>query len=183
MIHSLASNLILTIVCLQGVQERMTLLQSDVLALPRPEHQLFDVIAGNNYSHFTFKTEDKMEQYLGIVFRSLQDEGILVLDCYGGPEAHGTSVEEVASYDVPIPGEEENASFDYVYEQATYDPNTKHQTVKVHFKFEDGSWIRDAFTYDWRVWDINELRAWCHTQPDIFTSPMCASDECTFACS
>jgi len=142
-----------------AVRNRVTLLQSDVLKLPKLEHPLFDVIAGNNYSHFTFKTESLMEEYLGIVYKSLNKEGILVLDCYGGPEAHGTSVEEVASYQIPVAGEEREVGFDYVYEQASYDPVTKHQTVKVHFKFEDGSWLREAFTYDWRVWDISELRA------------------------
>ena len=26
---------------------------------------------------------------------------------------------------------------------------------------QDDSWMRDAFSYEWRVWQIEELRAWC----------------------
>ena len=72
-----------------------------------------------------------MEQYLKTAYDALNDEGLLILDCYGGPEAEGTSVEEVSSCTVPIVGEEEDVDFNYVYEQATWDPKTKHQMVKV----------------------------------------------------
>ena len=29
---------------------------------------------------------------------------------------------------------------------------------QVHFHFDDGSWLREAFTYDWRVWNLDELK-------------------------
>jgi len=144
----------------EDVQKRVHVMQSDVLELPRPGMPLFDVICGNNYSHFTFKTPQLMETYLRQAYSSLASPGILVLDCYGGPEAHGTSVEEIASYEIPISGTE-TAQFDYIYEQATYDKDTRNQTVKVHFRFEDGSWMKNAFEYDWRVWDVSELTTWC----------------------
>ena len=67
-------------------------------------------------------------------------------------------MEEVASYTVPVKGEKKPVGFDYIYEQATWEPETRQQTVKVHFRFEDDSWIREAFTYDWRVWNFNELQ-------------------------
>ena len=66
----------------RDVQERVSVLCSDVLDLPKLEHPLFDVVAGNNYSHCLFKTDAEMEHYLRIVFRSLSEQGILVLDYY-----------------------------------------------------------------------------------------------------
>lgn len=146
----------------QDVQARVHPLCADVLELPRPGMPLFDVVGANNYSHCTFKTPALMEEYFATAFRALPEEGLFIVDCYGGPESEGTSVEEIASYTIPI-GEGVEASFDYVYEQASYDPVTRHQVVKVHFHFEDDSWMRDAFSYEWRVWQIEELRA-CMTK-------------------
>lgn len=51
------------------------------------------------------------------------------------------------------------AKYQYVYEQCNYDPATQDQQVRVSFKFEDGSWMRHAFVYDWRVWPVDEMRA------------------------
>jgi len=28
----------------------------------------------------------------------------------------------------------------------------------IHFRFEDKSWLRKAFTYDWRMWTLPELQ-------------------------
>jgi len=31
--------------------------------------------------------------------------------------------------------------------------------VRVSFKFDDGSWMKHAFVYDWRVWPVAEMRS------------------------
>ena len=44
------------------------------------------------------------------------------------------------------------ARYQYIYEQCGYDPVTREQQVRVSFKFDDGSWMKHAFVYDWRIW-------------------------------
>jgi hypothetical protein len=46
------------------------------------------------------------------------------------------------------------ARYQYVYEQCGYDPVTRDQQVRVSFKFDDGSWMKHAFVYDWRIWPV-----------------------------
>jgi hypothetical protein len=48
--------------------------------------------------------------------------------------------------------------FKYVWEVAHFDPITHHQVCKIHFLFSDGSKIRNAFVYHWRLWTLPELR-------------------------
>jgi len=48
--------------------------------------------------------------------------------------------------------------FTYVWDQKTFDPITHDATYAIHFHFPSGKKIRDAFTYDWRVWTIPEIR-------------------------
>eukprot|EP01045_Picozoa_sp_COSAG04_P024492 COSAG04_NODE_3063_length_3213_cov_2.861316_4_plen_65_part_00 len=31
--------------------------------------------------------------------------------------------------------------------------------MRVSFKFDDGSWMKHAFVYDWRVWPVSEMRS------------------------
>ena len=46
----------------------------------------------------------------------------------------------------------------YVWDQASYNPVTGHITCHIHFDFRDGSRLPQAFTYDWRLWTLPELR-------------------------
>ena len=39
-----------------------------------------------------------------------------------------------------------------------YNPITGEGLFYIHFKFDDGSRIKRAFTYDWRVWTLPELK-------------------------
>ena len=48
--------------------------------------------------------------------------------------------------------------FTYVWDQARYHPVTGDFVCHIHFRFPDGSRINRAFTYDWRLWTIPELR-------------------------
>jgi hypothetical protein len=48
--------------------------------------------------------------------------------------------------------------FDYVWDQAEFDPITHEILCKIHFEFRDGTRMRNAFLYDWRLWTLPELR-------------------------
>jgi hypothetical protein len=51
-----------------------------------------------------------------------------------------------------------NSPFTYIWDQQSYNPITGELTCKIHFAFPDGSRIRDAFTYHWRLWGLKEIR-------------------------
>ena len=46
----------------------------------------------------------------------------------------------------------------YTWHQKSFDPITHDASYGIHFKFKDGKVMKDAFTYDWRLWTIPEVR-------------------------
>jgi hypothetical protein len=88
-----------------------------------------------------------MRAYLQSVYDDLAQDGVFVMDIYGGPESMMklTEVREV------------DAGFTYVWEQAKYVPATGDFMTHIHFDFEDGSRMKRAFTYDWRLWRLPEM--------------------------
>jgi hypothetical protein len=48
--------------------------------------------------------------------------------------------------------------FDYIWDQVKFDPITHEILCKIHFEFRDGTRLRNAFLYDWRLWTLPELR-------------------------
>jgi SAM-dependent methyltransferase len=123
---------------------RVRLLRRDVLHVRRPKA---DVIAALNFSYCVFKTRPRMLAYLRNTRRSLERGGMLFLDAWGG------SLTQLEQCD-----RRRNRGFTYLWEQVSFDPVTYHTVCKIHFEFPDGSRIRDAFTYDWRLWTLPELR-------------------------
>jgi hypothetical protein len=94
-----------------------------------------------------FETRDELRAYFASCRNALADDGILFLDSFGGPEA--------------IEVQKEKTKFDhftYVWDQADFNPVTNHMRCHIHFKFPDGSKIKNAFTYEWRMWTLPEIR-------------------------
>lgn len=110
-------------------------------------HAKVDVTAAFNFSYFVFKTRDELGHYFEKARGTLLPEGLLFLDAYGGADAQRTCEEQR-----PIDG------FTYVWDQHSYDPISGDVTNYIHFKFRDGSGIRRAFRYDWRLWSLPEIR-------------------------
>jgi hypothetical protein len=54
--------------------------------------------------------------------------------------------------------EVEGQNFTYVWDQARFNPITHDFLCHIHFRFPDGSQLRRAYTYDWRLWTLPELR-------------------------
>lgn len=124
--------------------ERVNLIEGDVL---HPAAEKFDIVCANNFSYFTFKTRETLSEYFRAVHKTLNDEGFLYLDIYGGPEAMIPQLEEW-EYD----------EFTYVWDQDFYDPVTADYRCYIHFKFPDGSKMKKAFKYDWRLWNLVEVK-------------------------
>lgn len=106
-----------------------------------------DVIAAMNFSWWGFKTRKELAGYFRSAYANLRSEGILVLDCYGGPEAQVPQIEE-----------REQDGFDYQWDQDHFNPITGEVRNMIHFCFPDGSKLKKAFRYDWRLWSLPETR-------------------------
>jgi len=124
--------------------ERVTLLQRNVLD---PGETKCDVVVAFNFSYCIFKERNTLLEYFKKVRSTLNSEGGFFLDIHGGTECH-ESLEE----------EKECDGFDYIWDQEPYDAIGGHAIRYIHFRFDDGTEMREAFTYDWRLWSLPELK-------------------------
>jgi len=127
-----------------GQQGRLRLIQGNVLEVKTPPA---DLCVAFNFSYWTFKTREQLRAYFTKARQALKAEGLFFLDIYGGPEAHEEREEET-EYD----------DFSYVWDQSRVDPVTGRTLCHIHFKFPDKSQLKRAFSYDWRLWSIPEVR-------------------------
>lgn len=124
--------------------DRITLIQDDVRAVRAPKA---DVLMASNFSWWGFKTRAELAGYLRNCRASLKPEGLMVMDCYGGPEAQVVQ-EEIRELD----------GFNYVWDQDHYNPVTGEVRCLIHFDFPTGPRMTRAFSYDWRLWTVPETR-------------------------
>jgi SAM-dependent methyltransferase len=123
---------------------RLRIHQADVRSVKRP---LADVTAALNFSYMVFHERDTLREYFRTSRAALAPRGVLILDIFGGWEAQALTTETRRK-----PG------FTYAWEQAAYDPISGLTRFQIHFRFRDGSEMKRAFTYDWRLWTIPEVR-------------------------
>ncbi len=118
-----------------------------------------EVIAAQNYSFFIFKERALVLQYFKAVKKSLADEGMFVFDMMGGGAMYADDVVEPRSVARPTAVDKaNNPPFKYVWHQVKFEPITANALFHIHFRFPDGSALEKAFTYDWRLWTIPELK-------------------------
>ncbi|MEM9190756.1 MAG: class I SAM-dependent methyltransferase [Myxococcota bacterium] len=129
---------------LRKAADRVTLLEQDVRQGGGAPH---DVVMALNYSYFCFKTRPELSEYFVAARSHLAPDGLFFLDLFGGWEAQQELKES-----------RKVGSFRYVWEQATFNPITADLLAHIHFRFRDGSRLNKAFTYDWRLWTMPELR-------------------------
>jgi SAM-dependent methyltransferase len=125
--------------------KRIRLLQQDVRDRC-PEK--YDVIVAFNFSYWIFKSRLALRGYFETVRRSLESDGMFFLDAYGGWEAHETMLEKRSV----------GRGVTYIWDQDEVCPITGSVKNHIHFRFKDGSKLRKAFTYEWRMWSLPELR-------------------------
>lgn len=127
-----------------AAQARVKLLHSDVM---NADTGPVDLIAALNFSFFIFRTRDELRAYFRKSFESLKDDGILFLDMFGGPEAQEETKEKT-----------KHKKFTYVWHQAEFHPVTHYVRCHIDFRFPDGSKLKKAFSYEWRLWTAPEIR-------------------------
>ncbi len=125
-------------------QQRIALVNENVLEVST---QPQDIILAMNFSYFIFQSRTSLRTYFENVHAGLIEDGMFFLDCFGGYDAFREMKEKTAYRD-----------FTYVWEQAAFNPITNEIRCHIHFKFKDGSWLKPAFTYDWRLWSLPEIR-------------------------
>jgi len=129
-------------------RERITLLQENVLEVKTEQP---DIISAMNFSYWLLQDRALLKTYFESVHTALNDDGVFFLDAYGGYDSHKEIVEERE-----IEGDDE--SFTYIWEQASFDPITHRMECHIHFAFPDGSEMRNAFNYEWRLWTLPEVQ-------------------------
>lgn len=128
----------------EAARARVKLLNDDVRKVVTDP---VDLVGAFNFSYFCFKTRAEMADYFAHVRAALSPDGLFFLDAFGGPDAFDVQKEKTKLQ-----------GFTYVWDQAAYEPVTGRLLCHIHFKFPDGSKIKKAFTYDWRLWTLPELR-------------------------
>jgi cyclopropane fatty-acyl-phospholipid synthase-like methyltransferase len=136
-------------------RDRVTLVRDNVLNVTRPK---VEIVCALNFSYSVFKTRDELRAYFKTARNSLTDDGIFVLDCFGGTEAMEKSTEDrKIPASISIEGKNLPA-FTYVWDQARFNVVNHDILCHIHFKFQDGTVMKRAFTYNWRLWTLPELQ-------------------------
>ena len=125
-------------------QARISLIEGDVMSAETPP---VDVLAAFNFSYFIFDTREKLRAYFKRAYAVLKDDGVFFVDLFGGPEAQQEQREKT-----------KYKRFTYIWHQAEFHPVTNYIRCHIHFRFKDGSKIKKAFTYEWRLWSAPEIR-------------------------
>lgn len=132
-------------------QKRIKLLPRNVLT-PGVDAMGVDAVLAMNFSYWIFETRELMLNYFRVVYKSLVKDGVFFMDVHGGYESTKEMTERTKRY---AGG---GRWFKYVWEQKSFDPLSNHAECRIHFEFEKGPAMKDAFTYHWRVWSVPELR-------------------------
>lgn len=140
---------------LGAAADRLHLLCQNVL---EPSSPKVDAVAALNFSFCTFKERSVLREYFSRVRESLLPGGMFFLDIFGGTEAiceleEDREIESEKMFDGTV-----LPDFTYIWEQASYNPIDHHILCHIHFEMDDGSKIAKAYTYDWRLWTIPEIR-------------------------
>lgn len=123
-------------------RSRIELRIGDVLEAPKDP---VDIVCAFNFSWWIFKEREQLLGYFKSVRESLGDDGAFVLDIYGGSEAYEEMEEE-----------HEKDGFDYIWDQDKVCGISDHLLCHISFQFPDGSKMKNAFTYDWRRYGMQE---------------------------
>ncbi len=128
----------------QEQQQRLSLLQQNVLDA---DIEPVDITLAMNFSYYLFLTRASLREYFTSARKGLKQDGLLILDSYGG-------------YEAPMELEEprECEGFTYIWDQAKFNPINSEMDCHIHFEFDDGSRIEKAFSYHWRLWTLPEIQ-------------------------
>ncbi|PIT99790.1 MAG: hypothetical protein COT74_08370 [Bdellovibrionales bacterium CG10_big_fil_rev_8_21_14_0_10_45_34] len=106
-----------------------------------------DVVCSLNFSYFIFKKRAELLSYFKRVRASLNQDGLFVIDLFGGSACFEANEEAT-----------KHSDFTYYWDQELFDPVANHAIFHIHFKPKGKKKFEKVFTYDWRMWSIPELK-------------------------
>ncbi len=130
-------------------RKRLDIRQADVLKRDLPKS---DIVCACNFSFCIFKDRALLIRYMSAVRKRLTRNGIFIMEAAGGPGMI-ESLKERKTLEL-----RDGSKCRYIWDQKSFDPITHDALYAIHFRLPDGSMMQDAFTYDWRLWTIPELR-------------------------
>lgn len=125
---------------------RLEVEQRNVLDASLPKA---DLVSALNFSYYCFKDRATLRDYFANVYRTLEPNGLFVIDCFGGGKCHESNEEETEDADL---------KYSYFWDQDEFDPISHHCMFYIHFKRNGEAKREKVFVYDWRLWTIPELR-------------------------
>ena len=134
---------------------RMTLICDDVRSVSKPRA---DLLCAYNFSYSLFQTREGLRDYFRHASVGLKRDGILVMDAFGGISSVQRNKETRSIPHATTPEGEPIPTYIYEWEHRHFDVINNHLIADIHFELADGSRIERAFTYDWRLWSLPELR-------------------------
>ncbi len=135
--------------------ERLELLCADVMDADTP---LVDAVGALNFSYWIFKERETMLRYFRRARAALVDDGVFFLDVFGGQDAMASQEEDRKISGQRGPDGQKIPTFKYTWHQAKFNVVNHDMTCHIHFKLGDGTKLRKAFSYHWRVWTLPELQ-------------------------
>ena len=126
-----------------GQKKRVELIKDNVMTVKTPT---VDVILAFNFSYWILQQRRQLLKYLRKARNTLNDDGIMFLDAFGGFEAYRTQVEK-----------SKLEGFTYLWDQHAYNALTGEMQCYIHFRFPDKSRLDRAFSYTWRLWGASEI--------------------------
>ena len=127
------------------IAKRVKLAQADVR---ETRFAKVDLTLAMNFSYCVFHTRDELQAYFTAAHAGLIRDGVLALEVYGGTESMSTLEEE----------RQVRGGATYVWEQEKFSPIDHHTVCHISWRFRDDSTLERAFTYDWRLWTLPELK-------------------------
>jgi len=130
-------------------QKRLKAIEGNALVKTEP----VDVIATFNFSYCLLHKRSEILDYFKKCHSSLNDEGMMIMDNFGGSDSE---IPEVQERD--IEHAEHLGPFLFEFERKSFNPIDRLAHYGIHFKFPDGREMMDAFTYHFRMWSLTELK-------------------------
>ena len=125
---------------------RINLSEGDVL---ESSLEKVDVSCSLNFSYFCFKERATLKKYLQRTYDSLNEGGIHMMDCFGGGKCTEANEEET---------EDDELRYSYFWDQDYFNPIDNHAMFYIHFQLDGEEKRERAFTYDWRMWGLPEIK-------------------------
>lgn len=133
----------------EAEQARMKVQVADAITKTSP----VDIIATFNFSYCLLHERNILLDYFKKCHASLNPSGMMIVDIFGGSDSEIPEVQERE-----VDNDQFIAPFLFQFERKSFNPISRRASFGIHFIYPDGAELKDAFSYDFRMWSITEIR-------------------------